>query len=99
MPAKKKSSLSSKSKKSRKNKLINESLSEEDYYKMLQSKRLSTEKSRQNQSFEEKEIRLEGQRNRDKLNNSQILREHKSQVLSQVCRKKNKRSFKEKSFE
>ena len=49
---------------------------------MLQSKRIANEKSRQIQSFEQKrnQTRRTKKRNRDKLNNSQILREHKEKT-------------------
>ena len=59
------------------------SQSEEDYNKMLEARRIRCEKYKQNQSSEQKAKELEGQRNRNKLNNSIIMREH-SQVVSRT---------------
>ena len=61
---------------------VNTSQSEEDDNKMLKAQRIRREKYKQNQSSEQKAKELEGQRNRNKLNNS-IMREH-SQVVSRA---------------
>ena len=72
MPKRKKSSLSKKSKKSRIWKDVNTSKSEEDFNKMQEAQRIAKKKFRQNQSSEHKVKTLEGQRHRNKLNNSRI---------------------------
>jgi hypothetical protein len=84
MPKRRKSNLSKKSKKSSNLKDVNTSLSEEDYNKMLEAQRIRREKYKQNQSSKQKAKELEGQKIRDNLNNSRILREHNESIHSQV---------------
>ena len=83
MPRRKKSNLSSKSKKARQCKKYNESQSKENHNKSIVSNRIAVKKYEDNQSVEKKELRLSKNRYLKKLNNSKILKEHNEMIESQ----------------